>query len=511
MREPARVYCDGRMARFAPWIASVVAILAHVPALFHRLLRDDVTAIRDNVDLRTLSGLARVLQRAPDLPDSDPGASPIVRPLHAAFEWLLWELVRASPQLQHGVSIALHALVAALLVRVLLVHRVDPHVALASTLLFVVHPATANAVAPLSSRAILIGGVALGYAALRAAEAKSARSHALWIGLGALGSALAHEAFLFSAVPLLFLAKRAWLRPAALAAAIATIAAILATQPPIGAPPGTLEAAAGITVHDLFVIVFPPAASSYFTPVALGAPLAIVVLFGIAGLAVVASRRFGGLAGAGLSLIVLACIAQAPAAVRGGVASDRSAWVVLFGLAVTGAAVVERVRERLPPVTKLVSYSPYAFAFVLVPFNWSQVITYRDDASVLGALQAYRPDDPEGKLAGALLWSAQEEHAKAYPVCAEYASTRPLSTRAHLCVGTALLAGGDPEGALVFLRPYAELHSDEERARRALAAALFATNNLAEARAWVVRWRATHPKAADVEAARAELLKRGVR
>lgn len=496
-------------SRFAPRLAGAVAAVAHAPALFNRLLRDDVSSIRDNVDLRTLTGLARAVTRAADLPDSDPGASPIVRPVHAAFEWLVWELVRAQPMAQHAVSIALHALVAALVVRLLLAQKIDVRIALASTLLFAAHPATAAAVAALSSRAVLLGGLALVWSAVRAAEAKTTRAHAAWIAAGVVTSALAHEAYVFSAVPLFFLARREWRRLAAGAAATATLAALVVVMPGLPVPPESLGVAAGILLHALAVAFVPPNASSFFTPTSLAAPLAIVVLFSIATTAVLAARRVGALAGMGLSLALLAAIALAPAAARAGFASDRSAFVVLLGLAFAGAAVAEHVRPRVATSSRLIAFAPFAVAAVLALLTWVQVMGYRDDRAASNALAADRPDDPEGKLARALLASESDDHATAYPICADYASAHPANTRAHLCVGTALLAGGDPEGAVVFLRRYADLHPDEERARRALAAALFATNQLPEMRAWVVRWRATYAKAPDVEAARIELARRG--
>lgn len=498
----------------APYVASVVAVIAHFPASSHRLLRDDVSSIRDNVDLRSLTGLWRVLGRAADLPDSDPGASPIVRPVHAAFEWLLWELARAQPAVQHSVSIALHALAAALLVRLLIARKVDMRIALASALMFAAHPATANAVATISSRALVLGGVVLSFGALRATEARTARALAGWTAFGVLASALAHEAYLFSAVPLVLLAPKPRIRAAAVGGVVATVAAFAFVRPALPAPIDPLRVAAGIVLHDLVVVLVPPQSSSFFTPPALPALLGIVVVLALAALVIRTARRTGArgagaVASAGLSLVVLAPLALAPAALRGGTASDRSAWVVLLGLAIAGAATAEHLRGRVRAPSRIIAFAPFAVALAFVPLTWAHSVSFRDETTLLAALAADRPEDPEGKLAVALLASAKGNHPEAYPTCAEYASQRPLSTRAHLCVGTAMLAGGDPEGAVVFLAPYAEKHSDEERARRALAAALFATNDLARARAWVVRWRATHPKAPDVEGARVELVKRG--
>lgn len=496
----------------APRVAGAAAVAAHLPALGNALLRDDVASIRDKVELRTLSGLARVVTHASTLPDSDPGAAPIHRPLHAAFEWITWELLRSQPAAQHALSIALHAACAMLVVRLLLAQRVDGRIATAAALLFAVHPVTAAATGELASRALVLATLAFLFGAVRAAEAKTARAAAGWTAFGVVTSALSHEAFFFAAIPLvLFVSSsdRAKTRACALGAVLALgLGFVLSTTtiawPPLGE---WASSASAIGAHDLFVVLVPPASSSYFTP---GSLTPLVLVAGVA-LGAATALRVSPLAGAGAALIVLAPIGFAPAAIRGGVASDRGAYVVLLGLAIVGAAIAQRVARppsRIVP-SRIIALAPYAVAVALVPLTWAHVIEWRDDVTLLRTLAADRPDDEEGKLADALLRSLDDRHAEALPECEAYATKRPLSTRAHSCVGTALLAGGDPAAAAPFLRAYAERHPDDERARRGLVAALFATDGEAEARAFVMRWRNAYPKAPDVEAARAELVRRG--
>jgi hypothetical protein len=495
----------------APYVAGAAAAIAHLPALGHRLLRDDISSIRDNVELRTLSGLWHGLKRAADLNDSDPGASPVVRPLSAAFEWLAWQLVRAQPTVQHAVSIALHALAAVLLVRVLLAWKIRVRIALATAVLFAVHPASAAAVAAISSRALLLGGVVLLFAMLRAIEAKTARAHAAWLAIGVIGSACAHEAYFFSPLVLLLLARR----PHRLAAVIAIVPAAIVASMILGSPgpfwSASLRTAAGILLHALFVTVVPLEGSSYFTPSEPSLPLAVAVLFAPPVLAIVLTRRLESLAPvrAALALVALAALSFAKAAIYGGVASDRSAWIVILGLALAGAALAEQLREQVAALSRILAIAPFAVALALVPLTWAHVVAFRDDTAVLDALAVDRPDDPEGKLAAALLLSMQERHEEALPICMEYRASRSLSTRAHLCIGIARLAGGDPGGAADALRHYVDRHPHEERGRRALIAALLATDQLVELRQWVVRWRTAYGKLPDVEAARAELGRRG--
>lgn len=490
----------------SPQIAGASALAAHFPALANKLLRDDVAAIHDNVDLRSLAGLARGLRHAADLADSDPGASPIVRPLSAAFEWLVWEILRAGPIAQHAVSVALHALVAMTLARVLVAHRISQRAAVVAAILFAVHPVTAAAVADLSSRSIVVATLALLYGVTRAGDAKSARTVAAWSAFAVFASGIAHEAFILLAVPLV-LAGASERRARMIGAGIGAIAAaaiVIASLPAISE---VIRTGAAMALHDLFVVVVAPASSSYFTPPAIAMPIAAAVIVAVLALAAWIARKHDAHAAAGCALVVLGPLAFAPAAVRGGLASDRQAYVVLLGVVIAGAFAATRV--ALPSSSRLIALAPYAIAAALVPFTWVHVAAWRDEHTRLHALADDRPTDPEGELAAALLASEKEAHADAYPVCAEYASQRPRSTRAHLCVGTALLAAGDPQGAIVFLGPYTEQHPDEERARHSLATALFATNALAELQTRVARWRVSYPKAPDVEAARVELARRG--
>jgi hypothetical protein len=202
--------------------------------------------------------------------------------------------------------------------------------------------------------------------------------------------------------------------------------------------------------------------------------------------------------------------AFAAAAIRGGVASDRGAYLVLLGVALILApivgALIGRARWAAHPLTYL---APLALALGMVPLTWSSDIAWRDDTTLRRALVANDPTDPEAGLARALLALDDNDIASAYPVCRAYAATRPGSTRADLCIGIGMFASGHALAAVVYLRPYARQHPEQEAARRGLLTALLATGNDAEARAAVVAWQTAFPKAVELEQARAELVKRG--
>jgi hypothetical protein len=89
--------------------------------------------------------------------------------------------------------------------------------------------------------------------------------------------------------------------------------------------------------------------------------------------------------------------------------------------------------------------------------------------------------------------------------CNAYASARPGSDRAHLCIGSAYLLKHKPREALAYLRPYADARPSYARARRTLLAALFASGEIDEAQSRLARWEAEFAGSSELIEARAAL------
>ncbi|MDW8249634.1 MAG: hypothetical protein RMJ98_10065, partial [Myxococcales bacterium] len=174
-------------------MAVLTAVASHAASLRHGLIFDDFAILRDSAALRTLSGLVQMMSSPRARPESDPSASPVFRPLSALLDWLSWQIFRSETFAQHALSVALHALVSFLLVR-LLVSMGFRHTALGLGVLFAAHPATVVAVAPLAGRDVLLGAALLLVAVLMV-RTKEPRPAGLLAFLGATASPLCHEVF----------------------------------------------------------------------------------------------------------------------------------------------------------------------------------------------------------------------------------------------------------------------------------------------------------------------------
>jgi tetratricopeptide (TPR) repeat protein len=145
--------------------------LAYLPALRGTLLWDDEAHVT-RADLRSLQGLWRIW--------TVPGATQQYYPLlHSAF-WLEYRLWGDSVLFYHLVNVALHALAACLLVKI--VRRLALPGAWLAGLLFALHPVCVEAVAWISEQKSTLSGVlylAAALAWLKFDESRQ-RAHYLW-------------------------------------------------------------------------------------------------------------------------------------------------------------------------------------------------------------------------------------------------------------------------------------------------------------------------------------------
>lgn len=127
----------GRLERAAPGLVLVaLAFIVYAPALGAGFIWDDGRAITDNVDLRSVAGLWNLWTGRADFD---------YLPLKSSFLWLVYQVFGPAPAPYHVFNVAVHALDAVLLWRVL--RRLPVAGAWFAALLFLVHPVHVESVA----------------------------------------------------------------------------------------------------------------------------------------------------------------------------------------------------------------------------------------------------------------------------------------------------------------------------------------------------------------------------
>ncbi len=149
---------DSRFHRLAPLLlVAGAAIFAHARTLGAGLVYDDRVAILEDSRLGTLEGALEILVT----PYWGSFArDPLYRPVTSLTFALGRALHGASPAWNHAANLALHALAAALLLRLLrTLFPARPGAAIAASLLFACHPALSEAVAGVVGRAEILAAV----------------------------------------------------------------------------------------------------------------------------------------------------------------------------------------------------------------------------------------------------------------------------------------------------------------------------------------------------------------
>ena len=151
-------------------------------------------------------------------------SSPAYRPVASAVDWLSWQLLRGGAVAQHSVEVALHALVALLLLRALVLHGASRGAAVTAGIIFAVHPVVVGAVAPIGARPVLVALAALLFAIGEAARSRPGLAAVALGFVGSLVCVLSHEAL--ALVPLVLVAAAAAARPRALGVAAGGVGAL---------------------------------------------------------------------------------------------------------------------------------------------------------------------------------------------------------------------------------------------------------------------------------------------
>ena len=518
------------LARFAGVTAA--AILAHLPALRAGFVLDDDALLVSNPFVRTLSGLRVLVTSELFAASAQPQNVPYYRPLTGALYWASWQMFGASAASQHAFNLVLHAAVAVVMLAALDALGATKKVALFASLLFAVHPATADTVAYIGGRQDLAGWIVMLGTLAFVARATSRSAIAAACFAGTLAAASFREFFACAAIVLAIGAAKGDGKRFAFAAAggSAGVAAMLVLRWLVGVqafvagdagPFAYVEAAAGVALRlakdvvaptDLAVYVSVARVGVVGTASVLAASMAIAVLLdhALVRRAVEArSLSWCGLAAAGATAVMHGAVA-----VKYGAISDRYAYEAAVAAALVGAAAFEAIRERVEASLATSRIAPLARAFpivvavALVPLTWARAAAYRDEATLQTAMIDERPDDPESRLAESFRLFGRGDLEGAYPHCAAYAAARPSSDRANLCVGTWLVVHGRAREAVPLLRVYALARAGDPRARRALLASLFASGDLDGVAGQLAEWEPLFPGASDLVDAREELARR---
>jgi len=150
-RRAARVAAPRRRERHlaAGTLLVGLIVLAYLPALWGGFVWDDDAYVTRNTALRSLGGLAAIWFQ--------PGAVPQYYPLTFTSLWVDYRLWGLQPSGYHLVNVALHALAAVLLWRVLVLLRLPA--AWAAAAVFALHPVQVESVVWIAERKNVLAGV----------------------------------------------------------------------------------------------------------------------------------------------------------------------------------------------------------------------------------------------------------------------------------------------------------------------------------------------------------------
>ena len=488
------------MPRRALLLVPLVVAALSLPALRNGLAWDDLEFTFARGGRLLSAGLSGDL-----LAEANPGHGPsgYFRPV-AVATLAATEALQPGPAAHHAVSVAIHALAAALLALLLtrrLASRYDsaspdaapgasvPWPALAATLLWALHPANVEPVAWISGRYDLLTGLFAVAVLLVPSPAGTART--VGLGLLFLAGLLSKEGFI--AVVLVVLVDDlaaphgsgsggpsnsrdtgsgapvpAWPRWVALGLAIAcwlTLRRLLAIPaialPPLAELPRDLLS--GVAVYLARAVTpWPLSVSHPFTPTL---PLALAGGVALAGLVALAWRRRA--LATPVALLLAPLIPMSLAAARLGEAPERYFYLPSLGLAWLLGAGLQAARSRGGAVGVAMAWGS---ALLLVPYGvtWvNRLPDWRNDATLFGAVVRVDPGSALGNLALGSLAAREgrlDEAARLLTAALERdpASVLAVSTLAwlHLRRGevTAALARAREAVALAPSYPQARLH-----------------------------------------------------
>jgi hypothetical protein len=371
------------------WLVALAGVLPLLPTLRAAFVYDDTTIIRDNALLRGWAALGRVWS-APYWPTTGADVSGLYRPLHVALLALLWNLGGGSARAFHVYALALYALVAVALWR-LLRRGVGAAASALGALWFATHPLHVEAVASVANSAellVVLFTIALAWLLTRVLSSGAMQSRfGEWpvvIGAAALTAAavLSKESGLL-ALPVAAVTVWGWattgdtpsridLRRGTrilLACVAALVAALLARTVVLGAPvarvsiaaPGLDALTSGQRILAMLslwpriaeMIVWPGALSPYYGPTVLPAQrtalatLAALSAIAVVSLVVVLARRSDRRPLVALAWIALTYLpASNLLTATGQLVADRTLFGATAGAAMALAWAVDRVPRR---------------------------------------------------------------------------------------------------------------------------------------------------------------------
>lgn len=490
-------------ARWAWWVPLVAAFVAHALAMRNGYALDDDVLILDNPYTRDLDGLGFMLRSSLFVASSDPIVTDYYRPAAALLNWLSWQLFGAWRVGQHGINIALHIGICALLGSLLRGHGVRPSWSAAAVTLFAVHPATVELVAYVGGRQDMLGWLFV-LASWRLAL--HAEAPGRLVALGAAATILgmfSREAVLAAAavMPLGLLGRGplrdVFRRPVTAGVGVAIgFGVVAAARASVGVgwsqPNRAVEVTewvrwcGAIVLRQLENLVAPTDLVvdlvPYLPPV--GVALFVLLLGGAALGALLritrgprASFRPVDLVGH-LGFFALAVV-HTPVSLIFGFTSDRYAYPFLLCLTLVLTPVAVVVADRLgpalseSPLRPLIKGLPWALALALLPLTLARVTAWRDEFTLMKRQFEVRPNDPMAQLAEGDRRAAMGDCERALPLCEGYRETFPQGRKADACLGVCYLQLGQPERALAPLRRMVAQRPHRRDARSALFDVLF--------------------------------------
>ncbi len=520
--------------RGVPFAAGIVAYFL---ALRNGFALDDFTLVVQNPWVREPGGLKVMLGSSLFVATAEPLRTDYYRPAASLLNWLSWQVFHDGFAGQHGLNVALHLGLVALVGSVLRKSGVERTVALLATTLFAVHPATADVVAYIGGRQDMLGWLFVlgGYRMLQ-----STKRLAVCAVVGAFAMALgtfSREAFL--AIAAVLPAAAAFTdegtfaprRGVAVAAGSAVGFGVVAwarhlvgvhwNQPGRAHGVGDwIEGAAGFLARmlkDLFAptdLVVDLDVPRVPLPLAVLLVAAFLASFPLAWRALAAQPRRRSLHVFGHLALFATVAIHTPVALRFGFISDRYAYPFVLAAALTLAPLAERAvavlepRLRESPLRRVLAVVPWLFVAVTIPLTWSRVVTWKDESTLQRDMYEVRPDDPQSKLAYGTLLMQKGDYAGALPLCQAYLDRYPTSSRPEACIGTALVKLHRWKEAVPHYKHYAEEHLASLDARVAAIDTMFRVGDLDGVESTLDEWGPDLADAPDVIAARKELAKR---
>ncbi len=477
------------MRRRALLIVPLVAAALSLPALRNGLCWDDLEFTFARGGRLLEAGLTGDL-----LAEANPGHGPsgYFRPV-AVATLAVTERLWPGPAAHHAVSVALHALAAALFA-LLLAHRLGargasatPVVApgaavlvpaLVGALLWALHPASVEPVAWISARYDLLTG--LFAVAVLLLPWRAGPVHAALLGLLVLAGLLSKEGFIAVAAVVVVddlasgrAVRATWPRWLAVGLAVALWLALrralsipAVTLPPLAGWPRDLLS--GLAVY-LGRALWPwPLTVSH--PYAPTLPLAAAGAVALAGLLALAWRRRE--LATPVALLVAPLVPMALAAARLGEAPDRYLYLPSLGLAWLAGAGLHALwtgggaRRAVAVVAAAPLLAGYGATW------WTRLPDWRDDAALFGAALRVDPGDALGNLTLGALAARQGRLDEAARRLDAALARDPGSVRALNSLAVVHLRRGEVPAALARAREAVALAPGYPQARLQLSGAL---------------------------------------